>query len=81
MRRSAPAAAVRDCGALAMPLPYFLAAWLVCAVIAAFSWDNLIANTPGAVDFGFVARVVLAVGFGLPGAGLVSLLAGIAREK
>jgi hypothetical protein len=64
-----------------MPLPYFLLVWLVCAVIAAFIWDNLIANTPGAVNFTFTARVVLAVSFGLPGAGLVSLICGIVRDK
>lgn len=71
----------RDYGALAMPLHYFVGTWAVCAIAAAFIWDNLIANTPGAVAFGFAARVVLAVSFGLPGAGLVSLMAGITREK
>lgn len=81
-RRNAPAEAQRpDYGALAMPLPYFLAVWLLCAIIAGFSWDNLIANTPGSIAFGFAARAILAVSFGLPAAGLVSLLCGIVRDR
>ena len=71
----------RDYGVLAMPLPYFFLAWFLCSIIAAFSWDNLIGNTPGAIDFGFSARLILAVGFGLPGAGLVSLAASIIRDR
>ena len=73
-RRNAPVEVRREYGPLAMPLSYFLVVWLACAVLAGFSWDNLITNTPGAVSFGVTARIVLAVSFGLPGAGLVSLL-------
>ena len=81
MRKSMQAEVRRDYGALAMPLQYFLSIWLVCAIAAAFIWDNLIANTPGALSFAVTARILLAIGFGLPGAGLVSLLVGIVREK
>jgi hypothetical protein len=74
------AASAESLGPLAMPLWAFLAVWLICAVIAAFSWDNLIANTQGANSFGVTARVVLAVSFGLPGAGVVSFVVGIFRR-
>ncbi len=80
-RRNPPAAAARDFGALAMPLSLFILTWIVCAAIAALSWDNLIGNTPGAIDFGVTARLVLAVSFGLPGAALVSLACGVVRER
>jgi hypothetical protein len=73
-----------DYGPLAMPMPVFLVIWLVCAIVAAISWDNLVTTTPaanGQLTISFLQLVVLGTSFGLPGAGLVSFAVGIIRNR
>jgi hypothetical protein len=68
----------------AMSIPPFLAVWLVCAILAGISWENLVANTPtsGApLTIGFPALIVLSVSFGLPGAGLAAFAWGIMHNR
>jgi hypothetical protein len=67
-----------------MPMSVFLVVWLVCAVLAAISWDNLVTSTPaanGQLSISFLQLVVLGASFGLPGAGLVSFAVGIIRNR
>jgi hypothetical protein len=65
-------------------MPVFLGIWLVCAVLAGISWQNLVSNTlasNGALSISFPALLVLSVSFGLPGAGLVCFAISIVRNR
>ncbi len=66
---------------LGLSMPVFLAIWLVCAVVAGISWENLVTNTPASTPLHstFLARIVLSVSFGLPGAGFISMAVGLFR--
>jgi hypothetical protein len=65
-------------------MPVFLGIWFVCALLAAISWDNLVANTPtvgGNLSIGFTSLVILSATFGLAGAGLVCFAVSIVRDQ
>jgi hypothetical protein len=69
-------------GSFGVTMPLFLIIWLVCAVIAGISWQNLVDNTPavGKLSISFPAMIVLSLSFGLPGAGLVAMALDIIRR-
>jgi hypothetical protein len=69
-------------GDFGVTMPVFLGIWLVCAIIAGISWQNLVDNTPavGKLSISFPAMIVLSVGFGLPGAGLVCMALDVFRR-
>jgi hypothetical protein len=64
----------QDAG-IGMSAPVFLVLWLVCAIAAGISWENLVGNTPAAtpLHITFPALLVLSVSFGLPSAGLLAM--------
>ena len=66
----------------AFTLPIFLGVWLVCAVLAGLVWQNLVDNTLAQTPLSLPlsALLVLSAGFGLAGAGLVSVAADIVRR-
>ena len=66
----------------AFTLPIFFGVWLVCAVIAGLVWQNLVDNTLAQIplSLSFSALLVLSAGFGMAGAGLVSLAVDIVRR-
>jgi hypothetical protein len=67
---------------LGMSIPLFLCIWLVCAIVAGLSWENLVSNTPAStpLHMSFPALLVLSVSFGLPGAGLIAMAIDIFRK-
>lgn len=69
-------------GGFGVTMPVFLGIWLVCAIIAGISWQNLVDNTPavGKLTISFPAMLVLSLSFGLAGAGLVAMAIDIARR-
>ena len=71
----------QDAG-LGMSLPMFLILWLVCAIAAGISWQNLVDNTPAStpLHISFPALLVLSISFGLPVAGLVAMAVNIFRR-
>jgi len=74
---------VPETNGLGVSLPVFLGIWLVCAVIAGFVWQDLVANTNNQaqqLSISVSAMFVLSITFGLPGAGLVCFAWSILRE-
>jgi hypothetical protein len=71
----------QDAG-LGMSLPVFLVLWLVCAIAAGISWQNLVDNTPATtpLHLSVPALLVLSISFGLPTAGLIAMAVAIFRR-
>ena len=69
-------------GSFGVTMPVFFAIWLVCAIVAGISWQNLVDNTliVGKTGISFPAMLVLSLGFGLPGAGLICMAVDIIRR-
>jgi hypothetical protein len=65
-----------------MSIPVFLCIWLVCAIVAGISWENLVTNTAAStpLHISFPALLILSVSFGLPGAGLIAMAIDIFRK-
>ena len=65
-----------------MSMPVFLVLWLVCAIAAGISWQNLVDNTPAStpLHLSFPALLVLSASFGLPVAGLIAVAVAIVRR-
>lgn len=72
----------QDAG-LGMSIPVFLCIWLVCAIVAGISWENLVISTPAStpLHISFPALLVLSISFGLPGAGLIAMAIDIFRKS
>jgi polyferredoxin len=78
-----PTRVTQEPSSLGVNVLTFLVIWLVCALLAAWSWNNLVTNTPtvgGNLSISFGALLVLSSTFGLAGAGLVCFAISIVRD-